>query len=159
MCLGNFGTSFRSWSRCVMFCICDDICTPVLGIVYWRPNIISFWDSLYNIWCSFYSFILSAHGDFIFVFLLCRYDKARSIWYSGGGGGAWTFRPGRKNFSDKMGARLFFSPARRAGLLFFHCRKQFLNMCSIKAFATTLYIIQASATTSCWIHAFTTKTG
>ena len=39
------------------------------------------------------------------------------------GGGAWVFGPGQDIFSDKIGARLFFSQALRAGLFFFHNRK------------------------------------
>ena len=40
-----------------------------------------------------------------------------------GGRGAWVFGPGQDIFSDKIRARLFFSPAVRAGLFFIHNKK------------------------------------
>ena len=89
--------------------------------------------------------------DFYFGYIWMKRDKtdkARSIWYSRGGGGAWVFRPGQNIFfSDKIRARLFFSPALRAGLFFF-ITESYLH--SVQAFATTLCLIQAFATTSCF---------
>ena len=46
----------------------------------------------------------------------------------GGGRGAWVFGPGQDIFSDKIGARLFFSPALRAGLFFFITKRYIYNI-------------------------------
>ena len=53
---------------------------------------------------------------------LCEFLRYGPFDIQGGGGGPWVFGPDKDIFSDKIGARLFFSPALLVGLFFFNLK-------------------------------------